>query len=141
YKQAKALLDKEVHYLAMLLSDLQAAKDQQAREELQQQVAKEQERLAKETNQKEMTLQVAPSTKKDNQVMAMSLPTRQTENKKVVKPAGSPTSYQAMKVEKSSLLPSTGEESNKGLIVSGLAIFAGLLGLASADLKRKYKKG
>ena len=73
--------------------------------------------------------------------MAMSLPTRQTEKNKVVKPAGSPTSYQTMKTEKSSLLPSTGEESNKGLIVSGLAIFAGLLGLASADLKRKYKKG
>ncbi|MFB5411288.1 LPXTG cell wall anchor domain-containing protein [Enterococcus faecalis] len=46
-----------------------------------------------------------------------------------------------MKAEKSSLLPSTGEESNKGMIVSGLAIFAGLLGLASVDLKRRYKKG
>ncbi|MCH1736762.1 hypothetical protein M2M39_12145 [Enterococcus faecalis] len=27
------------------------------------------------------------------------------------------------------------------MIASGLAIFAGLLGLASVDLKRRYKKG
>ncbi|WP_425461987.1 LPXTG cell wall anchor domain-containing protein [Enterococcus faecalis] len=136
YKQEKALLDKEVQSLEVLVTELQAAKEQQAREELQLQVAKEQERLAKE-----MTMKVDPSTKKGNQAMAMSFPTRQAENTRVVKPVDSPTIYKAMKAEKSSLLPSTGEKSNKGMIVSGLAIFAGLLGLASADLKRRYKKG
>ncbi|EHK2996554.1 SEC10/PgrA surface exclusion domain-containing protein, partial [Enterococcus faecalis] len=140
YQQAKAVLDKEVQYLATLVSDLQKAKGEQAKEELQLKVAKEQERLMKEGKQKEMAMQVAASTKKNSQVMTMSLPKNQAENKKVVKPAGS-TSYNTMKTEKSSLLPSTGEESNKGMFVSGLAIFAGLLGLASADLKRKYKKG
>ncbi|HAP3771979.1 TPA: SEC10/PgrA surface exclusion domain-containing protein [Enterococcus faecalis] len=141
YKQAKATLDKEVQYLAMLVSDLQAAKEQQAKEALQQQVVQEQKRLAMEAQQKEMPIQVATSTKKGEQLLTMATPTRQVENKKAAKTSVSPTSYKAMKAEKSSLLPSTGEETNQGMIASGLAIFAGLLGLASADLKRRYKKG
>ncbi|WP_429104112.1 SEC10/PgrA surface exclusion domain-containing protein [Enterococcus faecalis] len=141
YKQAKATLDKEVQYLAMLVSDLQAAKEQQAKEALQQQVVQEQKRLAMEAQQKEMPIQVATSTKKGEQLLTMATPTRQVENKKAAKTSVSPTSYKAMKAEKSSLLPSTGEETNQGMIALGLAIFAGLLGLASADLKRRYKKG
>lgn len=141
YKQAKATLDKEVQYLAMLVSDLQAAKEQQAKEALQQQVVQEQKRLAMEAQQKEMPIQVATSTKKGEQLLTMATPTRQVENKKAAKTSVSPTSYKAMKAEKSSLLPSTGEETNQGMIASGLAIFAGLLGLASADLKWRYKKG
>ncbi|HIB3673829.1 TPA: SEC10/PgrA surface exclusion domain-containing protein [Enterococcus faecalis] len=140
YKQAKATLDKEVQYLAMLVSDLQAAKEQQAKEALQQ-VVQEQKRLAMEAQQKEMPIQVATSTKKGEQLLTMATPTRQVENKKAAKTSVSPTSYKAMKAEKSSLLPSTGEETNQGMIALGLAIFAGLLGLASADLKRRYKKG
>ncbi|WP_338468844.1 SEC10/PgrA surface exclusion domain-containing protein [Enterococcus faecalis] len=141
YKQAKATLDKEVQYLAMLVSDLQAAKEQQAKEALQQQVVQEQKRLAMEAQQKEMPIQVATSTKKGEQLLTMATPTRQVENKKAAKTSVSPTSYKAMKAGKSSLLPSTGEETNQGMIALGLAIFAGLLGLASADLKRRYKKG
>lgn len=138
YKQAQAMLDKEVQYLAILASDLQSAKEQKEKEELQQQIAQEQARLEKEASQKEMSMQGVTSAKKENPVMAMS--SRKGDMKKETKQAKTPMMKKAKNVEKSNVLPNTGEERNEGMFFGGLAIFAGLLGLASADLKRRYKK-
>ncbi|HGW6169813.1 TPA: SEC10/PgrA surface exclusion domain-containing protein [Enterococcus faecalis] len=127
YKQAKDVLAKEVHYLAVLANDLQLAKEQQTKEDLHQQVTQEQERLAMEAKQKG---QIANSDKKENQRMVLSTSIQKPTSQRI-------QNLQKMKVEKSSTFPSTGATGNEGMFISGLVIFAGLLGFS---MRRKNKK-
>ncbi|MCC4085796.1 SEC10/PgrA surface exclusion domain-containing protein [Enterococcus faecalis] len=167
YEQAKAVYETEKIKLDAFGKELQAEKDKQAKLALQEQMAKEHARLeALAKAKKEQEMKQASTKGKNTQppmpnskdsMMAHSsvnlMDTKNQETKLIVMneekskaeiketPKGmTRAEYREMKAEKSSTLPMTGEKRNNGMIFAGLAVFAGLLGLASADLKRKYKK-
>lgn len=154
YVQAKAVYETEKAKLDALEKEVQAEKDKQAKLALQEQVAKEHARLealaqAKKEQKMSQVSNGEQPTMTDSKVSTMahssvkSMATQEEKGKAETKETPKTmtrAAYRAMKTEKSSILPMTGEERSNGMIFAGLAVFAGLLGLASTDLKRKYNK-
>lgn len=167
YEQAKAVYETEKAKLDALEKEVQAEKDKQAKLALQEQVSKEHARLEalakakkeqemKQASNKEENTEPPKANSKASMMAHSSVKPMDTKNpetkpmimneekgKAEVKetPKGmTRAEYREMKAEKSSTLPMTGEKRNEGMIFAGLAVFVGLLGLASVDLKRKYKK-
>lgn len=143
YDQAEAKLIDAQQALEKVTKELEAKKSQQAEEQrkenLQKQVAEEQQRLlevAKNKASQPVALALANNTNNVKQVQGVQLA------KKEAMKGQARSEYHATKNQASEakLFPRTGENTQYGVILNLLGLLLGLIGFAGFDIKRRVKK-